>query len=261
MINIDKNLFLQRKHNVVAITSGFGSMGKTWLAVTLAHAINYLKKSVLLFDADNGLLNTDFQTGVALHGKIEEVLKGEKTLNQIITHLGRKKFDMIADTPGNDVLNNVPVGRLQILREEVALLSGNYDYTILDFPTDEKLFFHFLPTPADLILVCTNEPSNLVSTYGFLQKTADSAKYKNLRIIVNYANSYEEGLQTYNILRHACEEYIKVTPPLLGVVRRDTRVRNAINNQVLLLNRYPTSEAAQDVVQIAQRIVKDGENV
>lgn len=260
MINVDKSLFLQQNHTVVAITSGFGSMGKTWLAVTLAHAINLLKKSVLLFDADNGLLNTDFQVGVNLQGKIEEVLNGDKTLNQIITPLGRKKFDIIADTPGNNVLNNVAVGRLQILREEISLLSDNYDYTILDFPTDEKLFSHFLPTPVDLILVCTNEPSNLVSTYNFLQKSSDSAKYKNLRIIVNYANSYEEGLQTYNILRHACEKYIKVTPPLLGVVRRDTRVRNAINNQVLLLNRYPTSEAAQDVMQIAHRIVKDGEN-
>ena len=66
MINTDKNLFLQQKHNVIAITSGVGSMGKTWLATTLAHAVNSLKKSVLLFDADNGLLNTVFQTGVSL---------------------------------------------------------------------------------------------------------------------------------------------------------------------------------------------------
>ena len=62
-------------------------------------------------------------------------------------------------------------------------------------------------------------------------------------------------MQTYNILRHACEQYIKIIPPLLGVVRRDTRVRNAINNQALLLNRYPTAEAAQDIVQIAKRII------
>ena len=261
MINTDKNLFLQQKHNVIAITSGFGSMGKTWLAVTLAHAVNYLKKSVLLFDADNGLLNTVFQTGISLNGEIERVLEGKMTLNQIITPLSKKKFDLIADTPGNNVLNNIPIGCLQILREEMAMLAHSYDYTFIDLPTDDKLFSHFLPTPADLILVCTNEPSNLVATYNFLQKISDSAKYKNLRIIVNYANSYEEGLRTYNILRHACEKYIKVVPPLLGVVRRDTRVRNAINNQALLLSRYPTSEATQDVIQIARLIVKDGENV
>lgn len=260
MINTDKNLFLQQKHNVVAITSGFGSMGKTWLSVTLAHCVNSLKKSVLLFDTDNGLLNTAFQSGIDLRGELRQVLEREKTLNQVITPLNRKKFDLIADIPGNDVLNNVSVGRLQILREEMSIVAQGYDYTFMDLPTSDKLFSHFLPTPAELILVCTGEPSSLVVTYNFLQKISDSAKYKNLRIIVNYANSQEEGMQTYNILRHACEKYIKVTPPLLGVVRRDTRVRNAINNRVLLLNRYPSSEAAQDVMQIARRIVKDGEN-
>ena len=255
MINRDKNLFLMPKHNVLAVTSGVGSMGKTWLAVTLAHAVNSMKNNVLLFDADNGLSNTVFQTGISLQGQLKQVLDGEKTLNQIITSAGRKKFDIIADVPGNNLLKGTPVGRLQILREEITLLAQNYDYTFTDISSDEKLFSHLLPTGADLILVCTNEPSNLVSAYNFLQKIPDSVKYKSLRIIVNYANSYEEGLQTYNILRHACEEYIKSTPPLFGVVRRDTRVRNAINNKALLLNRYPNSDAAQDIMQIAARIV------
>lgn len=256
MINKDKNLFLQQKRNVIAITSGIGSMGKTWLALTLAHAVNSLKNSVLLFDADNGLLNTEFQTGVFLQGGIRQVLMAEKTLNQIITPLNRKKFDIVSDVPGSNVLEDPPVGRLQILREDMSVIAQNYDYTFIDLPAKEDLLKHFLPSSSDLILVCTNEPSNLVSTYNFLQKITDYAKYKNLLIVVNYANSYEEGLQTYNILRHACEQYIKVLPPLLGVVRRDTRVRDAINNKVLLLNRYPSSEAAQDIMQIARRIVE-----
>lgn len=261
MINIDKNLFLQQKHNIIAITSGVGSMGKTWLSITLAHAVNLLKKNVLLFDADNGLLNVDFQTDTDFNGFIKEVVSGEKTLNQIVTPLNRKKFDVISDTAGSNILEDVSVGRLQILREDMAIVSQNYDYTFLDLPSSEKLFKHFMPTPVDLILVCTNDPSNLVSTYNFLQESADSPKYKNLQIIVNYANSYEEGLQTYNILRHACEQYIKVTPPLLGVVRRDTRVRDAIRNRVLLLNRYPSSEAAEDIMQIARQIVGLGESL
>ena len=61
MINTDKNLFLQSARNVIAITSGVGTMGKTWLSITLAHALNTLKHSVLLFDADNGLLNIESQ--------------------------------------------------------------------------------------------------------------------------------------------------------------------------------------------------------
>lgn len=260
MINIDKNLFLQHRSNTIAITSGIGSMGKTWLSLTLAHAVNSLKKSVLLFDADNGLLNMEFQLGISLRGELKQVISGEKTINQIVTPINRRKFDIIADTAGSNILEDVSDGQLQLLREDTLVVSQSYDYMFVDLPSNEKLFKHFLSAPLSLILVCTNDPSNLVSTYNFLQETVDSGKYRDLQIIVNHANSYEEGLQTYNILRHACEQYIKHTPPLLGVIRRDTRVRDAIRNHALLLNRYPSSEASEDVMQIARQIIGLGED-
>jgi flagellar biosynthesis protein FlhG len=93
----------------------------------------------------------------------------------------------------------------------------------------------------------------------FLQNFARTDKYKNLQIVVNYAHSYEEGMQTYNTLRRACEKYLIKTPSLLGVVRHDTRVRDAIRNHVLTLNRYPNSEAAEDVMQIARKILQKKE--
>lgn len=255
MINTDRNLFLQCGHNIVAVTSGIGSTGKTWLALSLAQAVNFLKTPVLLFDADNGLLNSGFQSGAELQGEISMVMEGKKTLNQIITPLGRKKFDIITGSAGSNALGNAPAGRLQILSEELSVISRNYAYTFVDLPQNEHLFGNLLPEMSDLLLVCTNGPSNLVSAYNFLQTIPGIVRYERLYVVVNCANSYEEGLQTYNILRHACERYIKIVPPLLGVIRRDTRVRDAVNNRVLFLSRYPSSEAAEDVMSIAHRLV------
>ncbi|MBQ7633252.1 MAG: AAA family ATPase [Alphaproteobacteria bacterium] len=259
MININKNLFLQRKNNVIAITSGVGSMGKTWLAVTLSHALNMLQQSVLLFDADNGLLNVSAQIEQKAPFSLNDVVSSTATLNQAIISVNRRKFDVISGDTGGNILESTPVGRLQILRDDVMCLACDYDYLLLDLPASEKIAQNILPPESNLILVCTKEPSNLVSTYKFLQTAAVSERYKNMQIIVNYAQSYEEGLQTYNILRRACEEYITQTPLLLGVVRRDTRVRDAIRNRFLLLNRYPNSEAAADIMQIARKILPKGE--
>ncbi len=258
MININKNLFLQRNRNIIAITSGVGSMGKTWLTLTLSHALNILQKSVLLFDADNGLLNVAAQTDVSSLYSLNDVLASDITLNQAITPVNRRKFDTVFGITGSNILESTPVGRLQILRDDLLLAAQDYDYLLIDLPSSEKISFNILPTDANLILVCTNEPSNLVSTYKFLQDTAATERYKNMQIVVNHAQSYEEGLQTYNTLRRACEEYITKTPALLGVVRRDTRVRDAIRNRFLLLNRYPNSEAAEDIMQIARKILQKG---
>ena len=49
----------------------------------------------------------------------------------------------------------------------------------------------------------------------------------------------------------------EINPPLLGIIRRDTRVRDAIRNQTPLINRFPTSEAAEDVIAIARKLIAE----
>ena len=256
MVDIDQNLFLQHAHNIIAITSGVGSMGKTWLATTLAHALNLQKRSVLLFDAGGGLSNIDFQLALPERKTLNEVVAEEITFNQAITHLNKRKFDIITANAGSDLLEDLPVGKLQILRDYLVMTAQNYQYIVVDLPPSEKIIKHLMPAQINLILVCTGDPSNLVNTYNFLQNKDICTNYKSLQIAVNYAHSYQEGLRTYNTLRHACEKYVQWTPQLLGVVRRDTRVRDAIRNHNLLLNRYPNSEAAEDVMQIAEKIIR-----
>ena len=53
-----------RMGRCVAIGSGKGGVGKTWFAITLAHALARSGRRVLLFDADLGLANIDIQLGL-----------------------------------------------------------------------------------------------------------------------------------------------------------------------------------------------------
>lgn len=78
-----------------------------------------------------------------------------------------------------------------------------------------------------------------------------------INIVVNQANSIKEGQRTYETMAKACRNFLNINPPLLGIIRRDTRVRDSIRNQVPLISRYPTSEAAEDVVSIAKKLILD----
>ncbi len=49
---------------LIAIASGKGGVGKTWFAITLAHALARAGRRVLLFDGDLGLANVDIQLGL-----------------------------------------------------------------------------------------------------------------------------------------------------------------------------------------------------
>ena len=77
----------------------------------------------------------------------------------------------------------------------------------------------------------------------------------DLRVVVNMANSTKEGERTYNTILKACQGFLKFSPPLAGVIRRDTKVREAIRNQTSILIRFPNTEAANDVRSIVEKLL------
>ena len=56
---------MPRLANGIAVASGKGGVGKTWLSVTLCQTLARQGRKVLLFDGDLGLANVDIQLGLA----------------------------------------------------------------------------------------------------------------------------------------------------------------------------------------------------
>jgi MinD superfamily P-loop ATPase len=65
---------------LLAIASGKGGVGKTWLAITLSHALARAGQRVLLFDGDLGLANVDVQLGLSAERDVSGVLAGTYSL-------------------------------------------------------------------------------------------------------------------------------------------------------------------------------------
>lgn len=241
--------------NMTAIVSGKGGVGKTWFAVTLAHALSYLKNKILFFDGDLGLSNIDNQLGLGISHDIGCAVTGVITLNQIITNSDKGHFDVIAGRAGSAKLTSMPVGRLQILAEDLLLLSPNYDQVLLDMDNGNDRSVRILAGKSGkIIVVCTDEPSSLTEAYGIIKAMSSQYPQSCIFVVVNQAETIQAGQITYEILRKACHSYLDITPPLLGIVRRDARVRDAIRNQMPIITRYPTSEAAKDVMEIARKL-------
>ena len=111
---------LQKGRNLIAVASGKGGVGKTWFSITLAHALSLLKQKTLLFDGDLGLANIDIQLGLMVKDDLGSVIAQSKTLNQVIHHCDKGHFDVIAGRSGSAGLASMPVGRLQILGEDLC---------------------------------------------------------------------------------------------------------------------------------------------
>ncbi|MCK5546259.1 MAG: MinD/ParA family protein [Rhodospirillaceae bacterium] len=243
--------------NIIAIASGKGGVGKTWLAITLAHAITNKERKVLLFDGDLGLANLDIQLGLMPKQDLGSVVAGRLTLNQAVIPFPAGGFDIIAGRSGSGGLANVPPSRLQMLSEDLTLLAQAYDKIIIDLGAGvERTVRQLTSNVGIVIVVATDEPTSLTDAYAFIKVTHMERPNLDIRIVINAANSTREGERTYNTLLKACEGFLKISPPLLGVIRRDDKVREAIKSQTPLLTRYPNSEAAQDVENIAKFLIK-----
>jgi flagellar biosynthesis protein FlhG len=75
--------------------------------------------------------------------------------------------------------------------------------------------------------------------------------------VVNQASSVLEGEKTYKTLLKACENFLRLSPPLAGMVRHDTRVKDTIRHQTPILIRSPNADAAEDVQKIADFVLRE----
>jgi flagellar biosynthesis protein FlhG len=242
---------------VIAIASGKGGVGKTWLAITLAQALGQLGRRVVPLDADLGLANADVQLGLNPARGVAEVLAGGALAEAALAlPCG---FHLMPGHSGSGALAGLSGAGLDRAVALPRQLGATWQEVVVDLGAGIGAAQRRLAAAADILLVlATEEPTSLTDAYAVLKLHAGDAPGGDARLVVNLASGAAAGQRTHATLEAATRRFLRRGLPLAGVVRRDARVPEAIRRQIPLLTRHPGSPAAQDVRDLARRLDQPG---
>lgn len=248
---------IPRAENIIAVASGKGGVGKTWFSITLAHLFARAGRRTLLFDGDIGLANVDVQLGLTTTKDLGSVFAGNLTLPEAITHYPEGNFDILAGRSGSTSMASLGINRMEPVGNALVELARTYDFVIIDLGAGIEQHVQYMSSLASkVIVVVTDEPTSLTDAYAFIKLCSTRPNAPEIHVVINQAQSQKEGEQTYGALSRATNSFLKFIPPLLGIIRKDNKVKDAIRKQSSIIQTAPHTTAASDTATISIRLLQ-----
>lgn len=245
---------------VLAVTSGKGGVGKTFVSANLAAALAKRGHRVLVLDADLGLANLDVVLNLYPKLTLHDVFTGKAKLEEAIVRAPGGFSVLLAGS------GMVEYSRLtsEVRDDFLRIMSGlipHYDIIILDTGagiSDVVLFAVSLAS--EVLVVATPEPTSLTDAYATIKVLAGQQKRHNIRMVINQTARLGDGRAITTQLQQVLDRFVKSEPerPLrlihMGDIPADPAVRQAVMRRQLLLQSTPGCTAAMAISQLATKL-------
>ena len=247
--------------HIMAVTSGKGGVGKTFVSANLAAALARHGRRVLVLDADLGLANLDVVLNLFPKITLHDVFTGRNTLADAVLPAPGGFHVLLAGSGMVEYSRMTPEVRdkLQQVIDEVA---PRYDHVLLDTGAGiSDVVLYTVSLAGEVLVVATPEPTSLTDAYATIKVLANTQGRRQIRLLVNQTRKAGEGRAVRAQLQAVVDRYVNPTLDspvrldLLGEVPADGAVREAVQRRQLLLELLPGTPPALSLLQVAQRMV------
>ena len=245
---------------IIAITSGKGGVGKTFVSANLAAALTRRGQRVLVLDADLGLANLDVVLNLYPKITLHDVFTGKSKLDDAVITAPGGFAVLLAGSGMVEYSRLTPEVRNQFLNV-IQTLAPRYDVILLDTGagiSDVVLFSVSLAS--EVLIVATPEPTSLTDAYAAIKVLAMQRKRQHVRFVVNQAARPGDGRAISGQLQQVLDRFVTTESgrPLrlvhMGDIPADPTVRDAVMRRQLLLLHTPGCPAALAISQLAGKV-------
>jgi len=220
--------------------------------VNLATALAQRGQRVLLLDGDLGLANVDVLLGLTPSGTLEQVLKGERKLEEIVVRT-QAGVSVIPAASGVARLAQLPLPEVAGLIHAFSALPGRFDTLVIDTaPGLVESVLSFCQAAQHQLLVIRNEPASLTDAYALIKVLSRERKVQRFQVLVNMARGGEEPAGLFRRLQRVTDRFLDVGLVYAGEIPDDHSVARAVCAQRTVLEAYPSGPAARAFRRLAQ---------
>ena len=251
-----------KRARIIAITSGKGGVGKTFVAANLAAALARRGERVLVLDADLGLANLDVVLNLQPKVTLHDVFTGRATLKEA-TLKAPGGFSVLLAGSGLVEYSRLTPDLRERLLEVIHQVTPHYDRVLLDTGAGiSDVVLYAVSLADDVLVIATPEPTSLTDAYATVKVLAAQQQREIFRLAVNQVSRKGEGRAVQQQLQTVVDRFVRtgegaaVKLDLLGELPTDTAVREAVQRRKLLLEVQPGSPAALAMIALAERLPK-----
>ena len=238
----------------LAVASGKGGVGKSTVVANLAVALGELGARVILFDGDLAQANLDLLLGVSSRWDLGHVLRGEKTLEQIVVE-GPPNVRLVPAASGDRDLADLDDFRREGLYRELSRLAEDADIVLIDTASGtSRLTSQFARAATELVIVTTPEPTSYSDAYGLVKVLAGQGLDVTPCVLVNRAASVEEAEEVAHDLASLTRRFLSLNVQSLGAIPDDPQVGQAIRRREPVVLAHPKSPSAIAFRTLARRL-------
>lgn len=248
---------------ILAVTSGKGGVGKTFVSANLAAALTRRGERVLVLDADLGLANLDVVLNLFPKITLHDVFTGKATLEQAVLP-APGGFSVLLAGSGLVEYSRLTPEVSEKLLDVIQTVAPRFDRIILDTGAGiSDVVLYAVSLADEVLVVATPEPTSLTDAYATIKVLATQQNRQAVRLLVNQVGRLGEGRVIRGQLQQVVDRY--VTPlmaepaqpfklDLAGEIPIDPAVREAVQKRRLLLELQPGSPAARGISAAAEKL-------
>src|SRR5882724_4713328 len=252
-----------RRARILAITSGKGGVGKTFVSANLAAALARRGERVLVLDADLGLANLDVVLNLFPKITLHDVFTGKSTLEEAILP-APGGFSVLLAGSGLVEYSRLTTEVREKLQEIIDVIAPRFDRILIDTGAGiSDVVLYAVSLAADVMVVATPEPTSLTDAYATIKVLVTQQQRSSLSLVVSQVSRTGEGRTVRSQLQQVVDKFVAPMLPtpgatvkleFLGEILTDKSVRDAVQRRQLLLETLPGCDAAKGILAIAAKL-------